>query len=107
MRLRIDCDGRDLFDYGSDAECVLLPLAKGERAAVFQMLSDALAMLAGVTPTRSSVATADERDQSNSQSPRCSGDRMSGGLLRLVSKRDAEAVPSMRDTDSRVGSDHQ
>jgi hypothetical protein len=46
----IDAANTNLFEYSPGTECVLLPLDKGERAAIFQVLCDALAVLARLTP---------------------------------------------------------
>jgi hypothetical protein len=106
MRLLIHEGDRQLFDYSPSAECILLPLGKSERAAVFKILSDALAVLAGVTPKRSSGATADVQDQSNLQNLQCFDDRKSGVVLRPATLQGAEVAPSTRDTDCRDGSDY-
>jgi hypothetical protein len=105
MRLRIDGPNGAIFERSDETAHVLVPLDKNERALAFQALVDALALLTGFTPQTSSDARVTETGQSNSQNPRYSDDHTSGVVVPLIVRRDAQAVQSMRDTDSRDGLD--
>lgn len=50
IRLTIEVDGARLLELCGDS--AVLPTMESERAAAFAMLSDALALLAGLAPSR-------------------------------------------------------
>lgn len=64
----------------------LAPLEEGERALVFQALTGALALLAGVT-LPASGATATGMDAHCASTERCPEDRTTGNVVRLATRR--------------------
>jgi hypothetical protein len=101
MHLCIDGPDGTILYYETDSPNVLLPLRKDERALAFHILTNALALLMGVTPQTSSDAKATETDQLNSRNSQSCDVRVPGVVVHLKARQDAATVPSIYDIDSR------
>ena len=72
-------------------DSALLPSDGGERAQAFEALTNALALLSGVSRPSSSAAKAVERDERCSESGQCQSDRRDGVVVNLAERRGAPA----------------
>jgi hypothetical protein len=89
-RLLIERDDGPLLEVGA-GQNVLIPTDEGERAAAFKVLTDALALLAGVMPPESPAATEDEPDE-----------RCAGNARYPIARTDGVVVPLRGPSDSRA-----
>lgn len=68
--------------------------AEGERMMAFNMLTHALALLAGVTPPLASDAMEAETGERFASSEQCPSDRSSGNVVHLAERRGGQAPAS-------------
>lgn len=94
MRLRVEGSDGPLFYYGDDSENALIPSNEGERAAVFNALTGALALLAGLMPQPSSAAKGSDGCQSTQPISQGHDDRRSAAVVHLATRRDGQVLPS-------------
>ncbi|MFC3694856.1 hypothetical protein [Chenggangzhangella methanolivorans] len=92
VRLTIESDGNQLFEIsGSNA---LAPMNEGERAIVFGVLMDALSILAGITPPKSSCATEAVTDGYSEAIEQCQTGHSSGTVVRLARRHGTQVRPA-------------
>ncbi len=73
----------------------LVPTSQDERAIVFEALTEALAVLAGIRQQASYASTGDGRETLRSATAQCHADRKSCDVVRLSERRDTRAsVPT-------------
>lgn len=85
MRLTIERDGQSLFELSG--ENALAPMDEDERALVFSVLTEALSVLAGVTPQASSFAKGVVKDEYSASIERCALTHSSGNVVLLRERR--------------------
>lgn len=91
MRLLIEGPEGALFDYSATNENALVPTDDSERAAVFNALVGALAVLARVKP-QSLDAKEVATGQSTQPSLQCPSARKPSPVVRLVARRGDQGV---------------
>jgi hypothetical protein len=91
VRLQIIGPHGIIMDCGRD-EDILVPLGEDERMVAFHALTDALALLSGLTPQALDAGTA----KSPEESVACPADQTAGVVVRLPDRRAARDEPAAR-----------
>jgi hypothetical protein len=106
MRLLIEGLQGVVLMHQQNGRNALVPMDSSERTAAFSLLIGALALLAGVMPPESSVATEVATDEHCSESEQYHYDHTDDVVVPLTKLRDGQVRKSTPAQADRAGTDH-